>query len=270
MADPLNETKEFLLKKGVIHPEIGIVLGTGLHQLASEINVEVEVSYSEIPHFQHSTVESHTGKLYYGILAGKQVLAMQGRFHFYEGYNFKQVTYPVRMMNSLGIKTILLSNAAGSLNPAWKKGELMLLNDHINLLPGNPLIGKNDDAIGPRFPDLSEAYSMELNSRLLLLAKKNEIILHEGIYAAVPGPMLETRAEYRYLRKIGADAVGMSTVPEVISAKHMGMNCIAISVLTDECDPDDLKPVEISEIIAVAKSADEKLTKLYLSLIATL
>lgn len=270
MLNQLNETTEFLKKEGLITPEIGIILGTGLGGLVSEINIEIEVDYDKIPHFPVSTVESHYGKLIYGTIAGKKVLVMQGRFHYYEGYDMKQITYPVRIMKLLGVKNLLISNAAGAVNTSYKKSTLMLITDHINLYPDNPLIGKNLDDFGPRFPDMSEAYDNTLNDKLRAIANDNNILLQEGIYAPVPGPNLETRAEYRMIRKLGADAVGMSTVPEVIVANHVNLPCCAISVLTDECDPDNLAPVELSEILEAAAIAEPQLTKLYTELIAQL
>ncbi len=259
----IKETVNFLKSKGCSKPEIGIVLGTGLGGMVKEINVELTVDYDEIPNFPVSTVESHHGKLIYGELHGKKIIAMQGRFHFYEGYNFKQVTFPIRVMKLLGIKYLLLSNAAGALNLNFKKGSLMMISDHINLLPGNPLTGKNNDELGPRFPDMSMAYTPEINNIIEEQAKKLGVQLNKGVYVAVAGPNLETPAEYRFLRIIGADAVGMSTVPEVIVANHMSLPCAAISVLTDECDPDNLQKVELSEILEVAAKAEVQLIKLF-------
>ncbi|NVO19244.1 MAG: purine-nucleoside phosphorylase [Bacteroidetes bacterium] len=270
MYSTILETSDFLRDKGITTPEIGIVLGTGLGKLVNEIEIILELDYSEIPHFPVSTVEFHKGKLIFGLLHGKKVLAMQGRFHLYEGYTLRQVTFPIRVMKLLGVKWLLLSNAAGAMNPAYKKGELMLLNDHINLLPDNPLTGRNIDEMGPRFPDMSQPYSNILNSILRKIAFDLNIKLHEGVYVAVSGPNLETRAEYRFLRLIGADAVGMSTVPEVIIANHMGLPCAAISVLTDECDPDNLIPADIDDIIRTAGIAEEKLIRLFSNLAATL
>lgn len=270
MLTKINETVEFLKRKGITAPEIGIVLGTGLGNLATKITAEIEIEYSEIPHFPEATVEFHSGKLIYGTLEGKKVLAMKGRFHFYEGYDFQQITLPIRVMKLLGINYLLLSNAAGGMNLKWKKGDLMLIDDHINLLPGNPLIGKNLDAFGPRFPDMSQPYSDKLNTMLATIANEKGITLRKGVYVAVTGPNLETRAEYRFLRIIGADAVGMSTIPEVIVANHMSLPCAAISVLTDECDPDNLKPVDISEIIAIAGKAELSLTEIFTELIKRL
>ncbi len=256
------ETASFLQAKGITAPSTGIVLGTGLGNLAKLIDKEVIIDYAEIPHFPLSTVESHQGKLIYGRLAGEKVLAMQGRFHYYEGYTMQQIVFPVRVMNTLGIKRLLLSNAAGALNPQFRKGELMLIDDHINLLPANPLTGKNHEQLGPRFPDMSCPYSPALNNLISKQAHANNILIHKGVYAAVPGPNLETRAEYRYLRLIGADVVGMSTVPEVIACNHMGLPCAAISVLTDECDPDNLVPADIADILHTAGLAEENLNRL--------
>lgn len=263
----LNETVTFLQSKGIDNPDVGIVLGTGLGNLVTQIEMICEISYKEIPHFQQATVEFHSGKLLYGTLGGKKVIALSGRYHFYEGYTMEQIVHPVRVMKLLGVKYILLSNAAGAINPAYKKGDLMLLDDHINLQPDNPLRGPNLDELGPRFPDMSRPYDGALNQALMKLAEASNIQMHRGVYAAVLGPNLETRAEYRFLRTIGADAVGMSTVPEVIACNHMGVPCAAISVLTDECDPDNLAPVNIQEIIEVAGKAEVKLTALLKELI---
>jgi purine-nucleoside phosphorylase len=235
-----------------------------------EIKKPLIVNYNSIPHFPISTVEYHKGQLIYGDVKGKKVLAMQGRFHYYEGYSLQQVTLPVRVMKLLGVQHLLISNAAGNLNPNWKKGQLMLIDDHINLLPDNPLRGENYEIFGPRFPDMSEPYALPLNKKLKQIAKAKKIKLNEGVYTAVMGPNLETRAEYRFLRRIGSDAVGMSTVPEVIVANHMGLPCCAISVLTDDCDPDNLEPVNLKEIVKVAGKAEPKLTQLYVELIKAL
>lgn len=262
MLSKIKETAEFLGKRGINSPETGIVLGTGLGKLVNHIQIEVEIDYAEIPYFPVSTVESHKGKLIYGTLSDKKVLAMQGRFHYYEGYSQQQITFPVRVMKLLGIRNLLLSNAAGALNPAYKKGELMLLDDHINLLPANPLSGPNINELGPRFPDMSRPYDSFLNDQLMQIASLHGITLHKGVYAAVPGPNLETRAEYRYLRIIGADVVGMSTVPEVIIANHMSLSCAAISVLTDECDPDNLEVARLEDILKTAGEAEIKLIRL--------
>jgi purine-nucleoside phosphorylase len=266
-ADLISQATSFLKGIGIIQPEIGIVLGTGLGKLVNYISIEKEVSYDEIPGFVKSTVESHHGRLIYGSLNGKKILAMHGRFHYYEGYSMQQITFPVRVMKNLGVKFLLLSNAAGAVNLDFKKGSLMLITDHINLLPDNPLRGPNLNAFGPRFPDMSMPYSNLLNQYLRQCAAEENIKLNEGIYVAVSGPNLETRAEYRYLRNIGADAVGMSTVPEVIVANHMDLPCAALSVLTDECDPDNLKPVSLAEILRVAGLAEEQLIRLFSRLI---
>lgn len=259
----INEAVAFLKGRGIVNPETAIIIGTGLGSLASRIEIEVAIDYADIPHFPVSTVESHHGRLVYGKLAGKSIVAMQGRFHYYEGYSMKQITFPVRVMKSLGVKQLLISNACGSMNPAFRKGSLMLITDHINLLNDNPLIGQNFDELGPRFPDMGRAYSQELNERLLAAANKVGATLNQGVYAALAGPNLETAAEYRYLSTIGADVVGMSTVPEVLAAHHAGLPVAAVSVITDECDPDNLRPVKLAEILRVAAVAGEKLDKIF-------
>lgn len=261
--EQIKHTAEILKIEGIDRPEIGIVLGTGLGKLVKEIQVIKEIPYENIPGFVQPTVEFHSGKLIFGIMEGKKVLAMNGRFHYYEGYSMKQVAFPIQVMKLLGIRFLLLSNAAGAMNLDWKKGDLMLIRDHINFLPSNPLIGKNIDELGPRFPDMSKAYSPDLNARFEKAASEENITLRKGVYIAVQGSMLESPAEYKFLRKLGADAVGMSTVPEVIVANHMSLPCAAISVLTDECDPDNLKPINIAEIIEVAGRAEEKLILLF-------
>lgn len=248
-----------------MRPRIGIILGTGLGGLAREIRKEAVIPYDAIPHFPVSTVESHHGKLIFGTLAGKKVVAMQGRFHYYEGYTMQQIAFPVRVMSrkvGLGVDTLLISNAAGGLNPRFERGDVMIISDHINLLGDNPLIGPNDAALGPRFPDMSEPYSRKLVALAEAVALDAKIRVQRGVYVAVPGPNLETRAEYRFLRAIGADAVGMSTVPEDIIANHMGMKIMGISIITDECFPDSLKPTTVEEIIEVANKAEPKLTKI--------
>lgn len=270
MFEKFEETVSFLKNHGIDQPEIGIVLGTGLGKLVNEIQIIRELEYSSIPNFPLATVEFHKGHLIYGMLKGRKVLAMQGRFHFYEGYNLRQVTFPIRVMKLLGVKWLLLSNAAGALNLDFKKGDLMMIDDHINLLPDNPLIGANVDKLGPRFPDMSSPYSGEINHKMMEAAKAAGINLRKGVYVAVSGPNLETRAEYRFLRVIGADAVGMSTVPEVIVANHMGLPCAAISVLTDECDPDNLEPADINDIIETAGKAEDQLIRLFMNLIPVL
>lgn len=256
----LTETTHWLRQRGIA-PDTGIVLGTGLHGLLRHIQVQQTIPYSEIPHFPVSTVESHKGNLVYGAIGGRKVLLMQGRFHYYEGYGMQQVVYPIRVMKLLGVRQLLITNAAGGINPALKKGDLALITDHINLQSDNPLIGKNIDELGPRFPDMSRPYDAAMMQSILEAANILPVTFRQGVYAAVNGPNLETRAEYRYLRIIGADMVGMSTVPEVIAANHMQLPCAAISVITDECDPDHLQPVNIQEIIAVAGQADASLSK---------
>jgi purine-nucleoside phosphorylase len=256
----IDETVGFIRTKTKSMPRIGIILGTGLGGLALEIEKELEIEYEEIPHFPVSTVESHHGRLIFGILSGKPVVAMQGRFHYYEGYSMKQITFPVRAMKFLGVETLLISNAAGALNPLFKKGDVMLMVDHINLLGDNPLIGPNDDSLGPRFPDMSEAYDRGLLELAEQAALDLKIRVQKGVYVAMTGPNLETRSEYRFLRYIGADAVGMSTVPENIVAVHMGMKVFGVSIMTDECFPDSLKPVTLEEVIAVANKAEPRMT----------
>ena len=263
MFEMIKEVAAFLQSKGITSPDTGIVLGTGLGKLVSEIDIEVAIDYADIPNFPVSTVESHHGKLIYGNLEGHKVLALQGRFHIYEGYSLQQVTLPIRVMRLLGVKWLLLSNAAGAINKTYRKGDLMLLDDHINLLPENPLTGKNIDELGPRFPDMSCPYSPELNHKMQLAAEKFNITLHKGVYAVVAGPNLETRAEYRYLGLIGADVVGMSTAPEVIVANHMGLPCAAVSVVTDLCDPDNLMPAKLADILETAGKAEIKLIRLF-------
>ncbi|MDF1559590.1 MAG: purine-nucleoside phosphorylase [Bacteroidales bacterium] len=270
MNEKIRQTVSYLESNGIKDPEIGIVLGTGLGKMVNLISIDQEINYEVIPNFEKSTVEFHSGKLISGTLGGKKVLAMQGRLHYYEGYSMQQITFPIRVMKAMGIKFLLLSNAAGAINPDYRKGSLMLVSDHINLLPENPLRGKNDESQGPRFPDMSCPYSQDLNKRLLVIAAKENIVLHSGVYASVQGPNLETRAEYRLLKVVGADAVGMSTVPEVIVANHIGLPCSAISVITDECDPEHLKPVDINDIIAVAGEAEKDLVRIYTKLIETL
>lgn len=265
----LNETVSFLKEKGFEKPDLGIVLGTGLGKLAEEIEVTLSLGYNEIPHFPNPTVEFHSGRLIFGKLEGKTLIAFQGRYHYYEGYSMEQIVLPVRVLKLLGAKAVLLSNAAGALHPDYRKGELMLIDDHINLHPENPLRGPNIDELGDRFPDMSAPYDLKMNEQFVHLADKLNLRLHQGVYASVPGPNLETRAEYRYLRTIGADAVGMSTVPEVIACKHMSLPCAAISVLTDECDPDNLQAADIAEIIAVAGRAEKDLTRLFKAFIGS-
>lgn len=256
----IDETVGVLRTRTHLQPSIGIILGTGLGGLADEMRKETVVDYGDIPHFPVSTVESHHGKLIFGSLGGKSVVAMQGRFHMYEGYTLQQVTFPVRVMKFLGVRTLLISNAAGGMNPQFGRGSIMVITDHINLLGDNPLIGPNDDTLGPRFPDMSEPYSRTLIALADRVALDQKIRVEHGVFVAVPGPNLETRAEYRFLRLIGADAVGMSTVPEDIVANHMGMDVLGVSIITDECYPDSLRPANVDEIIAVAQGTEPKLT----------
>ena len=248
-------------------PEIGIILGTGLGGLAREITIEAEVPYAEIPGFPLSTVETHAGRLLLGRLGRRPVVAMQGRFHRYEGYDLQQVTFPVRVLHALGARTLIVSNACGGMNPFWAPGDLVLLSDHINLLGDNPLVGPNDERLGPRFPDMSAPYDPELRTLARKTALELGIMLREGVYVAVAGPNLETRAEYRMLRAMGADVVGMSTVPEVIVAGHQGMRTIGISIITDQCLPDALEPAEIGRIIETAGRAEPHLTRLIAALV---
>lgn len=270
MMEQLNKAKEYLLGKGIVDPQAGIVLGTGLHQLLNHVEIKAIIPYADIPGFPVSTVEFHKGNLVYAQLGAKNVLIMQGRFHAYEGYTLQQVVFPVRVMKLLGIRWLLLSNAAGGINLDFKRSDMVLIDDHINLLGGSPLSGKNEDQLGMRFPDMSQPYSEDMKQLLQRKAGELGIGLRKGVYAAVHGPNLETKAEYRYLKVIGADMVGMSTVPEVIAAIHMKLPCLAVSVITDECDPDNLQPVNIEEIIAAAQKADEKLSRLFFEFVKEL
>jgi purine-nucleoside phosphorylase len=257
------ETATAVVRKRAPHtPEVGIILGTGLGGLAKEIAVDATIPYEEIPGFPLSTVESHAGRLLLGRLGSRRVVAMQGRFHRYEGYALNEVTFPVRVLHALGARTMIVSNACGGMNPLWGPGDLVLLSDHINLLGDNPLVGLNDDRLGPRFPDMSEPYDAELRTVARAAALELGIVLREGVYVAVPGPSLETRAEYRMLRAMGADVVGMSTVPEVIVAAHAGMRTLGISIITDQCLPDALEAADIDRIIATAARAEPALTRL--------
>lgn len=266
----LQETIDFLKANGFSNPTVGIVLGTGLGKLVNEIDIEKEIGYAEIPNFPVATVEFHSGKLIYGTLSGKKVVVMSGRFHLYEGYSPWQVTYGIRTMHGLGIQQLLISNAAGAINLTYKKGDLMLIEDHINLQGSSPLAFKGANSFGNIFVDLLEPYSKNINQKIKEIAKQNNILLHEGTYASVLGPQLETKAEYRMLQILEADAVGMSTVPEAIVAKQLNLPCAAISVLTDECDPKNLQPVNIAEIIAVAGEAEPKMIDLFKGVIKVL
>jgi purine-nucleoside phosphorylase len=267
--ETIQEAAVYLKDKGINNPTIGIVLGTGLNDLVHYIDQRLDVPYEQIPHFPLSTVSFHKGQLLYGTIAGIAVLAMQGRFHYYEGYTMQQITFPVRVMKELGIRYLLLSNAAGGMNPDYKKGDLIITDDHINLLPDNPLRGLGD-VFGNRFTDMSQPYSPVLQQHLESAMANQQIPVKKGTYVSVMGPNLETRAEYRWLRNTGADMVGMSTVPEVIVANQLGVPCAAVSVITDECDPDNLKPVNIAEIIEVAGQADKKLSAVFREVIEAL
>ncbi len=267
MMEEMYATSKFLKSQGITDPEIGLVLGTGLGDLATKIEVDKKIDYEDIPNFPLSTVESHAGKLIYGKIGGKQVLAMQGRFHYYEGYTMQQITFPIRVMALLGIKVLLLSNACGALNLDYEKGDLMIIDDHLNMLSDNPLIGKNIKDFGPRFPDMSRPYDPEIIEKMEKIALQEGLKVQKGVYMAVAGPNLETRAEYRAFRIMGADVVGMSTIPEVLVARHMGIPCGAVSVITDIGDPDNLPEVDIDEIIAIAGKAEKKLTQLFVGLI---
>ena len=267
MVDKIKETAAFLTAQEFKGASTGIVLGTGLSGLVQMMEIKKSIPYTDIPHFPLSTVEFHKGQLILGEIEGKNILVMQGRFHYYEGYSMTEITFPVRVMKELGVKQVLLSNAAGGMNKKYEKGDLVLIDDHINMLPGNPLRGLNDPFFGNRFVDMFAPYDADLNKAIQRAAKKIKIRVRKGVYVAVAGPNLETRAEYKYLRAAGADMVGMSTVPEVIVCNHIGIKCAAISVITDECQPGKLKPVDISEIIKVAGEADKKLCALFVELL---
>ena len=270
LVDRIQAATAVVRERSALHPEIGIILGTGLGGLAKEIAVEATVPYQDIPGFPLSTVESHAGRLVLGRLANRPVVAMQGRFHRYEGYGLGAVTFPVRVMRALGARFLIVSNACGGMNPLWSPGDLVLLSDHMNLLGDNPLVGPNDERLGPRFPDMSTPYDPELRAIARAAALELGITLREGVYVAVPGPNLETRAEYRMLRGMGADVVGMSTVPEVIVAAHAGMRTVGISIITDQCLPDALEPADIGRIIATAGRAEPSLTRLITRLVERL
>ncbi|NNE34820.1 MAG: purine-nucleoside phosphorylase [Rhodothermales bacterium] len=262
-VEHVHETADFIRRELPATTKIALILGTGLGRLAEEIEASSILEYDDIPHFPVSTVESHHGRLIIGALNAVPVVAMQGRFHLYEGYDAHDVTFPVRVLGELGIETLLISNAAGGMNPLFKRADMMLVTDHVNLQGASPLSGPNNDSWGPRFPDMSEPYDVELRKIAENAALAARIELQQGVYCAVTGPNLETKAEYRFLRRIGADAVGMSTVPEVIVARHMGMRCMAISVITDECFPDTLEEVSIEEVLAAAAHAEPDLTKIF-------
>jgi purine-nucleoside phosphorylase len=257
-----KEALTYIQQQTDSRPDYVIILGTGLGRLVDQMDIKTSISYADIPYFPTSTVESHVGRLLFGILAGKNVVAMQGRFHYYEGYSMQQIVFPLRVLKALGAETLFVSNAAGGMNPTYRRGEVMCIIDHINLLGDNPLIGPNDDELGTRFPDMSDPYAPELISLAENVALDNGIKMQQGVYVAVTGPNLETRAEYRFLRMIGGDVVGMSTIPEVIAAIHMNMKVLGISVITDECFPDALKPVKLEDILAAADLAEPKMTKI--------
>jgi purine-nucleoside phosphorylase len=259
LYDQVEAARNAIHAKWPGKPKVGIILGTGLGGLVEEIAAEASFPYDQIPHFPTSTVVSHAGRLVGGKLGGKSVMAMEGRFHYYEGYSLRQITLPVRVMRALGCEVLVVSNACGGLNPQHAKGDLMVIEDHINLLGDNPLIGKNDDRLGPRFPDMSQPYDRELMQLARQIALEERTVCHQGVFVAVPGPNLETRAEYRFLRSGGADVVGMSTVPEVIVAVHCGLRCVGFSIITDMCLPDALQPASVEDIIATANAAEKKL-----------
>jgi len=267
MISEIETTRKFIEDKGIKSPDVAIILGTGLRSLVDEIEIEISLDYKDIPHFLEATVSFHNGNLIYGTLAGKKVLVMNGRFHYYEGYSLKEITFPIRVMNSLGVKTLFVSNASGAVNLDLKPASLMIIEDHINMLPGNPLVGKNHSKLGPRFVDMSMPYDKELIGLMESIAKQRNIEISKGVYVVWTGPSLETRAEYRFIKTMGADVVGMSTVPEVIVANHMGMKVAAVSVITDSCDPDNLAAVDIDDILANAAIAEKDLIVLFKELI---
>jgi purine-nucleoside phosphorylase len=263
MLKKIKQTTDYLNEKGIKNAQIGIILGTGLGNLINYIDINYSIEYKDIPNFPEATVESHSGKLILGKLEGKVVLVMSGRFHFYEGYSMDEVTFPIRVMKMLGIETLFVSNAAGGINPDYKPASLMIIDDHINMLPANPLVGQNYSKLGPRFVDMSEPYDGKLIEKMEQIANRLDIVVNKGVYVAWIGPSLETRAEYRFIKIMGADVVGMSTVPEVIVANHMGIKVAAVSVVTDLCDPDNLAPVKIEELLANAAIAEKDLIKLF-------
>ena len=268
MLEKFNESADYIRSKTRINPSVGIILGTGLGGLVNEINIVDEIPYEDIPNFPVSTVKGHSGKLIFGELGGKTVMAMQGRFHYYEGYTLQEVTFPVRVMKIMGIENLFVSNASGGVNPDFEIGEIMIQNDHINLFPSNPLIGKNIDELGTRFPDMSDAYDPRLIEIASDIAKENDIKISYGCYAGLTGPTLETPAEYKYVFNIGADAVGMSTVPEVIVARHMNIPCFAISIITDLGVPGKIQKVSHQDVIEVAAKQEPNMTLIMRELIA--
>lgn len=265
-----DEALSFIQDKTDARPNYLIILGTGLGHLADEIDVKDSISYTDIPHFPVSTVESHAGRLLFGTLSGKDIVAMQGRFHYYEGYSMQQIAFPIRVLKALSTDTLIVSNACGGMNPNYERGDIMLINDHINMLGDNPLIGPNDDELGPRFPDMSEPYTERLLDIAENVALEKSIRMHKGVYLALSGPTMETKAEYRFLRMIGGDVVGMSTVPEVITAVHMGMEVLGISVITDECFPDALEPINIEQVLEAAGMAEPKMTQVIMGVLEKL
>lgn len=258
----INSAVEYIRKHTDIVPEVAVILGTGLGALAHQVEGQLEIPYEKIPHFSVSTLEAHAGNLVFGKIEGKEVVVMQGRFHYYEGYSMKEITFPVRVMRALGAETLIVSNAAGSMNEYIEAGDIMIITDHINLMGDNPLIGINDDSLGPRYPDMYDAYSPDLIDLAYKVAIEQKIRIHKGVFVAVTGPNLETPAEYRFLRQADADTVSMSTVPEVIVAVHSSMKVLGLCCVTDKCTPDVLGPVDIAEIIRIANEAEPKLTKL--------
>jgi len=262
LYDKIEEAKDFIASKWSGTPKTGIILGTGLGPFVERIEIEAEIDYESIPHFPSSTATSHRGRLICGKIDGVPVVAMEGRIHLYEGHAAKMITLPVRVMRAMGAKWLIASNAVGGMNPNYQAGDIMVIEDHINLMTDNPLIGVNDDRLGPRFPDMSEPYSLKMVDVALSIARKNDFVAHKGVLVSVTGPNLETRAEYRFLRLIGADVVGMSVVPEVITAVHCGMRVVGFSVVTDMCLPDALEPAVVDEIIATANAAEPKLRAL--------
>jgi len=270
LFDRIETAAAVVRKRSSVRPDVAIILGTGLGGLAEQIDVEASIPYQQIPGFPLSTVETHAGRLLLGRLGKRSVVALQGRFHRYEGYGLAEVTFPVRVLHALGARRLIVSNACGGMNPLWGPGDLVLLSDHINLLGDNPLVGSNDERLGPRFPDMSAPYDPELRALARAAALDLGIVLREGVYVAVPGPSLETRAEYRMLRTMGADVVGMSTVPEVIVANHAGLRTLGISIITDQCLPDALEPADIGRIIATAGRAEPSLTRFIIALVERL
>ncbi len=268
LYDKIQESKDFIRQRWKGTPKAGIILGTGLGPLVNQIQVEAAIDYGEIPNFPRSTALSHRGRLVCGRLNGLPVMAMEGRFHMYEGYPLKQITLPVRVMKALGADLLVVSNACGGLNPYFRRGDIMMIDDQINLMGGNPLIGINDDRLGPRFPDMCEPYNQVLIERGMSVARREDIVCHKGVFVAVAGPNLETRAEYRFLRMIGGDVVGMSTVPEVIVAVHCGLRVVGFSIVTDMCFPDSLQPADVNEIVKIANAAEPRLSQLVMGVLA--